>query len=80
MEPLFCVRQLIEKFKEKKKKICMVFINLERVLTKVLNWAFMKKEVQKYINLIQDINEGSRTSIKILYVVIEYFHIKVSVH
>jgi hypothetical protein len=30
MEPLFCVRQLVEKFKEKKINLCMVFLVLEK--------------------------------------------------
>jgi len=30
MEPLFCARHLVETNKEKKKKLCMVFINVEK--------------------------------------------------
>ena len=69
MEPLFCVRQLVEKYREKKKKLCMVFIDLEkaydRVPREVLKWALMRKEVpKKYINLIQDMYDSSSTSVK----------------
>ena len=69
MEPLFCVRQLVEKYREKKKKLCMVFIDLEkaydRVPREVLKWALMRKEVPKaYINLIQDMYDSSSTSVK----------------
>jgi ribosomal 50S subunit-associated protein YjgA (DUF615 family) len=52
MKPLFCIRQLVEKFKDKKKKSYMVFINLEkaydRLPREVLKWALMKKRSQKY--------------------------------
>jgi hypothetical protein len=35
MKPLFCVRQLVKKFREKKKKLCMVFIDLKKVYDRV---------------------------------------------
>jgi len=35
MEPVFCVRQLIEKYREKIKKLHMVFIDLEKVYDRV---------------------------------------------
>lgn len=46
---LFCVRQLVEKYREKNKNLCMVFIDLEnaydRVPKDVLKQALMKKNV-----------------------------------
>lgn len=30
MEPMFCVRQVMEKYREKKRKLCMIFIDLEK--------------------------------------------------
>jgi ABC-type uncharacterized transport system auxiliary subunit len=54
MEPLFCIRQLVEKFSEKKKKLCMVFIDLEkayeRVTREVVKWTLMSKKVPKTFN------------------------------
>jgi len=35
MEPLFCVRQLVEKYMENNKKLCMVFIDLEKAYDRV---------------------------------------------
>jgi len=35
MGPLFCVRQLLEKYREKNKKLCMVFIDLENAYDSV---------------------------------------------
>lgn len=54
-------RQTIEKFREKK-KLCVVFIDLEKavdkVLRKVLKWALMSIKIsQKYINLFQNMYE-----------------------
>jgi len=71
MEPLFCERQLA-KYREKNKKLCMVFIDLEkaygRVPREVLKCVLIRKKVQKmYINLIQDMYEGSNTSVKSMW-------------
>jgi len=63
----------------------MVFIDLkrayDRVPRKVLKWALMRKEIPKiYINLIQDMCEGSGTSVKSMCGVTEDFNVGVSVH
>jgi hypothetical protein len=47
----------------------------------VLKWVLMRKEIPKiYMNLIQDMYEGSRASVKNLYRVKEVFKVEVSVH
>jgi len=47
MKPLFCVRQSVEIYREKNKKLCMVFIDLEKaddkVPREVLKWTLMRK-------------------------------------
>jgi len=67
MEPLFCARSLVEKYR-KNNKLCMVFIDLgkECHMTECQEkWALMRKEVPKMcINLIQDVHEGSSISVK----------------
>lgn len=43
MEPLFYVRQLIKKYREKEKKLCMVFTNVNKtydgVTKEVFKWV-----------------------------------------
>jgi len=62
MKSIFCVRQVMEKFREKKKKLCMIFIDLEkiydRVPREVLKWTLMKKDLPKaYVNIIEAMYE-----------------------
>jgi len=62
IEPLFCVRQLVEKYREKKQNLYMVVIDLkkvyDRVPREVLKWALMRKEVPKtYIKVVVDMYE-----------------------
>lgn len=53
MEPLFYVKELFEKYKEKKKKSCTVIIDIEkayeRVPREVLKWALMRKKSPKNV-------------------------------
>jgi len=53
IEPLFCVRQLLEKYKKNNKKFCMELIDLEKVYDRVpkevLKWALMKKKGTKNV-------------------------------
>lgn len=42
MEPIFCVKQLIEEYREKKNNIAMVFINLKKPYDKVTRVGIVK--------------------------------------
>jgi hypothetical protein len=57
MEPLFCIRWLAQKFREKKKKLGMVLIDLEkaydRVSREVLKWALMRKDLNEGVGVHQ---------------------------
>lgn len=68
-EPIFCVRKMIEKYREKKRKLCVIFIDLEKTYDsdpiEVLKWALMKKGLPKaYVNIIEDTYEGAITKVK----------------
>jgi hypothetical protein len=59
MEAIFLVRQLIERYKEQKKDLHIVFIDLEKACDKiplnVLWWVLEKHRVPpKYITLVKD--------------------------
>jgi hypothetical protein len=59
MKALFLVRQLMDRYKEQKKDLHMVFIDLEKAYDKirrnVMWWALEKHKVPtNYITLIKD--------------------------
>ena len=59
MEAIFLIRQLMERYREQKKDLRMVFIDLEKSYNKVprnvMWWVLEKHKVQiKYITLIKD--------------------------
>ena len=66
MEAIFLIRQVMERYREKKKKdLHMVFIDLENVYDKILRnvmwWALDKHKVpMKYIGLIKDMYNNGR--------------------
>jgi hypothetical protein len=69
MEAIFLIRQLMERCREQKKDLHMVFIDLEKVYDKVTRnvmwWALQKHKVSiKYITLIKDIYDNIVTSVR----------------
>ena len=62
IEAIFLIRQLMEQFREQKKDLHMVFIDLEkaydRIPRNVMWWALDKHKVPtKYVPLIKDIRD-----------------------
>lgn len=45
MDPLFCVRQLEEMYKEKNKNLCMALIDLEKVKLSIKIMSQLKVEI-----------------------------------
>ncbi|GMP83986.1 hypothetical protein CsSME_00037701 [Camellia sinensis var. sinensis] len=69
MEAIYFLRRVIEKYREKKRDIHMVFIDLEksydRVSRDIIWWVLAKKGVTKgYIDVIRDMYEGVVTTIR----------------
>ena len=85
MEPIFIVRQLMEKYREDKKSLYVVFVDLEKAYDKVprsVLWEVLeKKGVSKvYIDAIKDMYRDSKTSVRTGGGLSESFGVKVGVH
>jgi hypothetical protein len=69
MEAIFLIRQVMERYKEQKKDLHMVFINLEKSYDKIprilMWWALDKHKVPtKYVTLIKDMYDKVVTSVR----------------
>jgi hypothetical protein len=69
MDAIFLIRQLMERCREQKKDMHMIFIDLEKAYDKVTRnvmwWALQKHKVSsKYITLIKDMYDNVVTSIR----------------
>ena len=69
METIYHLRRVIEKYREKKKNIHMVFINLEKAYNRmsrdIIWWVLEKKEATKgYIDVIRNMYEEVVTTIR----------------
>jgi len=81
------MRKLVEKYRKKKKRLFMVFIDLEkvndRVPREVLKWALMRKKIPKmYINVVENMYEGyegSCTNVKSMCEETQDFRVRVGV-
>jgi hypothetical protein len=68
IEAIFLIRQVMERFREQKKDLHMVFIDLEKAYDKiprnVMWWALDKHKVPtKYVILIKDMYNNAMTSV-----------------
>ena len=68
-DAIFAVRQLMEKHREKQKGLHMVFIDLEKAYDRMPRqevWRCMREKgvPEKYVMIVQDMDEGARTRVK----------------
>ena len=79
------LRQVIEKFRRKKKKIHVVFVDLEKAVDRVQRsvvWEVLKKKGvdETYVKIVEDMYEGVTTKIKTNAGVSKSFQVKIGVH
>jgi hypothetical protein len=84
-DAIFVVRQLQEKFLEKKRELWMAFVDLEkafdRVPRQVVWWALRQVGIEEHlVKVIQAMYEGTETAVKVKDGESESFGVKVGVH
>ena len=85
IEAIFLIRQVTERFREQKKDLHMVFIDLEkaydRIPRNVMWWALDKHKVPtKYVILIKNMYNNAVTSVRTNDGNTDYFPIKIGLH
>ena len=85
MEAIFLVWQLMERYREQKKDLYMVFIDLEKAYDKiprnVMWWALEKHKVPtKYITLIKDMYDNVVTHVRTSDINTDDFSMKIGLH
>jgi len=84
-DAIFIIRQVQEKFMEKKKDLWLAFVDLEkafdRVPREVLWWALRKLGVDEWmVNVIRAMYEGATTAVKLRSGESTEFEVRVGVH
>ena len=84
-DAIHLLRQLIERFRDSKRNLHMVFIDLEKAYDKVprevLWWTLMKKKIPiKYIDIIKDMYDGVVTNVRTCEGITSNFSITIRLH
>jgi hypothetical protein len=85
MEAIFLIRQVMERYKEQKKDLHMVFIDLKKTYDKIprnlMWWALDKHKVlTKYVTLIKDMYDKVVTSVRTTDGDTDVFPINIGLH
>ena len=84
-DAMFALRMLIKKYREGQRELYCVFVDLEKAYDRVPReelWYCMRKSgiVKKYVQLVQDMYEGSETVVRCAGETTESFKVKVGLH
>ena len=84
-DAMFALRMLIEKCREGQRELYCVFVYLEKAYDRVPReelWYCMRKSgiVEKYVQLVQNMYEGSETVVRCAVRTTESFKVKVGLH
>ena len=84
-EAIFLIKQVMERFREQKKNLHLVFIDFEKAYDKILRnvmwWSLDKHKVpSKYVTLIKDMYNNVVTSVRTNDGNTDYFPIKTGLH
>ena len=84
-DAMFALRMLMEKYREGQRELHCVFVDLEKAYDRVpreeLCYCMRKSGiVEKYVQLVQDMYEGSETVVRCAVGTTESFKIKVGLH
>ena len=84
-DAMFALRMLMEKYREGQRELHRVFVDLEKAYNKVSReelWYCMRKLVmaEKYVGLVQDMYEGSKTVMRCEVGTTESFNVNVGLH
>ena len=84
-DAMFALRMLIEKYREGQRELHCVFVDLEKAYDRVPreeHWHCMRKSgmAEKYVRLVQDMYEESKTAVRWAIGSTESFKVKVGLH
>ena len=84
-DAMFALQMLMKKYREGQKELHCVFVGLEKAYDRVPReelWHCMRKSriVEKYVQLVQDMYEGSETVVRCAVGTTESFKVKVGLH
>jgi hypothetical protein len=84
-EPVFMLRQMMEKYRRQRKKMHVVFVDLEKAYDRVpreLLWEVLEKRgvSERYISIIKDMYRGARSSVRSTAGLSGSFEVKIGVH
>ena len=84
-DAMFALRMLMEKYRKGQRELHCVFVDLEKAYDRVPReelWYCIRKSgiMEKYIQLVQDMYEGSETVVRFVVGTTEIFKVKVGLH